>query len=223
MKSSTRQTLMSFCVLILVLSLLPAWRANAAPLQSPSLNFTSIGTKDGWVRESSELSSLGGSKRALGATFMLGDDANNRQIRAILHFNTASIPDSATITSVKLKIKRQGLVGTDPFTTHGVLRLDIRKPFFGTADGLAASDFEAAASKLNAGQFSSTPVSGGSAYLATLPASSFQYINKAGITQIRLRFSLDDNDDFGADNMKFFSGNYSVVSDRPELEVQYNP
>ena len=71
--------------------------------------------------------------------------------------------------------------------------------------------------------FSSTPVSGGSAYQATLPSSCFQFINKAGITQFRLRFSLDDNDDLSADTISFFSGNYTVVSDRPELEVQYIP
>ena len=126
-------------------------------------------------------------------------------------------------TSVKLKIKRQGLVGTNPFITHGALRLDIRKPFFGSANTLEFADFQAAATKLNAGVFSSTPVSGGSAYQALLPSTSFQYINKAGLTQIRLRFTLDDNNDLGADNMRFFSGNYTVVSDRPELEVQYTP
>jgi hypothetical protein len=65
-------------------------------------------------------------------------------------------------------------------------------------------------------------VSGGAAYLAILPATSFQFINKAGTTQFRLRFALDDNDDLGADYMAFFSGN-SILSERPELEVEYTP
>ena len=224
MKFNPRYFLFILCAMTLVLSLTPVLPAGAAPLSSPSLHFRSVGAADGWVLESSELSNVGGPLNAVSTTFNLGDDAFNRQYRAILQFNTGSIPDTATMTAVKLKIERQGaIVGTNPFTTHGILRLDIRKPFFGTAASLASSDFQAAATKINAGQFSSTPVSGGSAYQATLPSTSFQYINKTGATQFRLRFSLDDNNDLGADYMRFFSGNYTIVSERPELEVQYTP
>jgi hypothetical protein len=221
--TSTRNIFLSSIALTLLLTLLPARSASAARPSSVSLNFFSIGTMDGWVRESTETSNAGGALNFTNSTFLVGDDAGNRQFRTILSFNTGSIPDGATITVVKLKIKRQGVTGTNPFTTHGALRLDIRKPFFGAANTLELADFQAGATKLNAGQFSSTPVSGGSAYQAVLPSTSLQYINKAGLTQIRLRFTLDDNNDFGADNMRFFSGNYTVVSDRPELEVQYNP
>ena len=223
MKHGLRSVLFAIPAFLLIVSLLPVSQAAASPLRSLSLNFRSVGSKDGFVRESSETSGLGGSAIATGSTFQVGDDAANRQLRGVLHFDTSSIPDTATITAVKLKVHRQGIVGTNPFTTHGALRLDIRKGFFGATNALAAGDFQAVATKLNAGQFSSTPVSGGSAYVATLPASSFQYINKAGTTQFRLRFALDDNNDFGADYLKFFSGDYSVVSDRPELEVEYNP
>jgi hypothetical protein len=224
MKTRPRYFLLSLCAMILVLSLLPVWQASASPLRDVSVNFRSVGANDGWVRESTELSNVGGAMNAVATTFNLGDDASNRQYRAILQFNTASIPDTATISAVKLTIHRQGaVVGTNPFTTHGLLRLDIRKGFFGPAATLAASDFQAPATKNNAGAFSSTAISGGSEYQAILPASSFQYINLAGITQFRLRFSLDDNNDLSADYMRFFSGNYTVVSDRPELEVEFTP
>ena len=223
MRIGTRTILLSSCTLILLFSLMPAMPVSAALPSSVSLNFLSIGTKDGWVRESTESSSVGGTMNSTNTTFILGDDPSNRQFRSILSFNTGTIPDTATITSVKLKIKRQGLVGTNPFTTHGPLLFDMRKPFFGTVGTLELADFRAAATKLNAGQFSSTPISGGSAYQAVLPSASFQYINKAGFTQFRLRFALDDNNDLSADNMRFFSGDYTVVSDRPELEVQYTP
>ena len=214
----------SMMVLVMAATmLLSAGVAQARPLESISLHFISIGTQDGSLVESGETTGVGGGASASAQTFRLGDDASNRQFRAILSFQTGSIPDGATITSVKLKIKRAGLVGVNPFATHGKLILDMRKPFFGTTAGLAAADFQAAATKLNAGQFSSTPVSGGSAYLATLPSTSFQYINKLGPTQFRLRFALDDNNDSGADYMLFRSGDYTQVSDRPELEVQYNP
>ncbi len=223
MKAMTRTILFSSCTLILLFSLMPAMAVSAEPLSSTSLHFRSVGSQDGWVRESTEFSSMGGTMSSTSTIFILGDDAANRQFRSILSFNTASIPDTATITSVKLKIERQGLVGINPFTTHGALRIDIRRPFFGAANALELSDFQAAATKLNAGAFSSTPVSGGAAYQAILPSTSFQYINKLGLTQFRLRFTLDDNNDLGADNMRFFSGDYSVVSERPELEVQYTP
>lgn len=222
MTSTIRKMLFHLGTIIAVLSLLPVMQASARPLSSISQVFRSVGIKDGWVLESGEFTNVGGSASATGP-LIVGDDSRNRQYRAILHFNTAVIPDTATITSVKLKIKRQGVVGTNPFTTHGALRFDMRKGFFGAADTVAAADFQAAATKYNAGQFSSVPVSGGSAYQATLPASSFQFINKTGSTEFRLRFALDDNNDLSADFIRFLSGDYPVVSDRPELEVQYTP
>ena len=223
MKSAMRKVVFRLGAIIAILSLLPVVQASARPLSSISVVFRSVGTKDGWVLESGEFTGVGGSANSANTVFVVGDDNGDRQFRAILHFNTSAIPDTATITSVKLKIKRQGVVGTNPFLTHGALRFDMRKGFFGAADTLAPGDFQAVATKLNAGQFSSTAVSGGSAYQAMLPVTSFQYISKTGITQFRLRFALDDNNDLSADYMKFFSGDYSVVSDRPELEVQYNP
>jgi hypothetical protein len=42
-----------------------------------------------------------------------------------------------------------------------------------------------------------------------------------GNTQFRLRFTKEDNDDNSADYMMFYSGNHPLVSERPELEVEY--
>lgn len=223
MNLNPRSCLLTLLTLMLVVPFFTAASAGAAPALSTSVTLRSVGVKDGWIRESGEASNLGGLVNAAATTFRLGDDNADRQFRAILHFNTASIPDNATIVAVKLKIKRQSLVGTNPFTALGALRVDVRKPFFGAASALAAADFNAAATKNNAATFSATPVSGGKQYLATFPASSFQYVNKTGVTQFRLRFALDDNDDLGADYMQFFSGDYSVVSGRPELEIEYQP
>ena len=221
MKFKTRKTLYFLVVILLILPLGRAGQVSAASPSSVSVTLRSAAAMDGWIIESTELSGTGGTVNASATTFNLGDDNTDRQYRVILHFNTSSIPDTATILAVKLKIKQQSIVGTNPFSTHGVLRVDIRKPFFGTTADLASQDFSAAATKSSGASFSSTPVSGGKSYEATFPAASFQYINKAGITQFRLRFTLDDNDDLSADYLKFFSGNYSVVSDRPELEIEY--
>jgi hypothetical protein len=89
----------------------------------------------------------------------------------------------------------------------------------GTAVALAASDFQVAADKKGVATFNAMPL--GNWYSAVLNASGLVYINKTGITQFRLRFATDDNNNRAADYMRFFSGNYGTVSDRPTLIVEY--
>jgi len=180
----------------------------------------SIGAHDGFIRESTENSNTGGALNALATTFNLGDDAYDRQFRAILSFKTASLPDTATIISVTLKIKRYSIVGTNPFTTHGNILVDIRSGPFGTA-GLQLSDFKAPASMDNVARFSNNPLAG-NWYSVNINPTAFAYINKTGLTQFRLRFFTDDNDDMGADFLKFFSGDAAAAS-RPVLIIQYIP
>ena len=183
-----------------------------------TLVFRSLGANDGWVLESSETSGLGGTLDASARTFNLGDDAANRQYRAILHFNTAGLPDTAVILKATLKIKRQGLVGTDPFGTHGGLRADMRSPFFGPGAGLQPGDFQAAAGASAVATFGLTPVSGW--YSAGITAAGKSLISRTGTTQFRLRFTLDDNNDHIADFMKFYSGD-SAIANQPELVIEY--
>jgi hypothetical protein len=180
--------------------------------------FRSAGAQDGWILESSEVSGSGGSLNATATTFNLGDDALDRQYRAILSFDTAALPDNATIISVTLKIKRQGIVGTNPFLTHGKILVDIRKGSFGTAV-LELTDFKALASKNGVAQFVNAPLAG-NWYSVNLNPAAFSFVNKAGLTQFRLRFAKDDNDDMGADYLKFFSGN-AALAYRPVLIIQY--
>jgi len=75
---------------------------------------------------------------------LLGDDPN-RQFRAILSFDTSSIPDTAVIKSVVLKIKRFSSVGTNPFSVLGNLYASIKKGYFGGSAGLELADFNASA------------------------------------------------------------------------------
>ena len=184
-----------------------------------SANFRSVGIYDGWLLESSETSNIGGSFDSTSTTFNLGDDQSNKQYRSILSFDSSSLPDTAVVTSVVLKIKKQGLVGTDPFTNLAPLRADIRKPYFGPALALAASDFQAVAGKSSAATFGVPPSAGW--YTATLNSIAYPHINKLGTTQFRLRFQLDDDNDNAADYMKFFSGNYPTTTSRPLLLIQY--
>ncbi len=178
----------------------------------------SVGMNDGWARESAETSSAGGTMNVSATTFNLGDDAARRQYRAILAFDT-SLPGNAVITSVTLKIKKQGHVGAaNPFASLGNIVVDIRKGTFG-ASGLQVTDFQAAASKNAALTFTNSLVGGW--YSTTLSAANFGYINKSGITQFRLRFTKDDNNNLVADYLRFYSGN-AAASYRPVLVVEYS-
>jgi glucose/arabinose dehydrogenase len=181
--------------------------------------YFSSAVNDGWVLESNENSNRGGTLNSTAATFRLGDNAQNKQFRAILHFNTGSLPDTAVITGVTLKIKRQGLMGTDPFSVFGSLRVDMQKPFFGTTSGLVIGDFEAVAGKPAAAAFTMAPVNDW--YSVVLNNAGREYINRTGTTQFRLRFVTDDNDNNTADFMNFFSGNTSTTSNGPQLIIQY--
>ncbi len=181
--------------------------------------YKSQGSNDGWVLESGENSSKGGTLNKTAATFRLGDDAADKQYRSILSFNTAPLPDTAVITKVTLKIKKQGQVGTNPFATHGRLDVDIRTGVFGGNSALQVGDFQAAASKNAVGSIPNTPASGW--YKKVWNGTIFAYINKIGLTQFRLRFATGDNDDLGADYISFFSGNYGTAAARPTLIIEY--
>jgi hypothetical protein len=120
---------------------------------------------------------------------------------------------------VSLKIKKQGIVGGNPFNTHGNILVDIRKPYFDTAVELQPSDFQAPADRSAVGSMAGA--AGATWYTATLDPGAFPYINVAGTTQFRLRFALDDNDDHDQDYMKFYSGN-AASADQPVLTIHYH-
>ena len=178
----------------------------------------SQGSYDGWVLESSETSKKGGTKNNTGKTFNVGDDDSNRQYCGILSFDTTGIPDYAIITRAWLMVRKAGLVGTNPFKTHKGLRFDIRTGYLGTKPALQTSDFQAKASQNLVGQFSKSTTPGW--YSADLIYTAYGYVNRTGSTQFRLHFYKDDNNDFGADYFKFYSGNAPAAS-RPKLIVEY--
>ncbi|MFZ5856641.1 MAG: choice-of-anchor Q domain-containing protein [Chloroflexota bacterium] len=182
------------------------------------MTFRSVGAHDGWILESGENTTVGGTLDSTSTTFNLGDGTADRQYRAILSFNTTTLPDNAVITKATLRIRKQAPVGTDPFTILGGLKVDMRKPSFG-AIGLTVTDFQTAAGRVGIATFGATPVNNW--YSAMLNAAGRNYLNKTGTTQFRLYFAKDDNDDNGADYMKFFSGNYATASARPTLIIEY--
>jgi len=188
-------------------------------VKSVTTTIRSFAAYDGWILESDENTGLGGTVNKSATTFNLGDDQKDRQYRSIISFNTLPIPDNAFITSAELRIKRHGQMGTDPFTTHGNLFLDMRNGAFGGGLNLQRADFAAKASPGSTqGQVSRLDSVW---YSSILNTNNLRFINKYGHTQFRLYFSLDDNDDLGSDYVKFFSGNVTSSADQPQLIVTY--
>jgi Subtilase family len=187
--------------------------------------FTSTGSQDGYVTESGENTNLGGSVSTTGSGtdgLRLGDTAVDRQVRAFLSFNTAAIPDGATITSVTLRLRRGTVAGTNPFGTHSTCRVDVQNGSFGGAQALAAADFQASATAVNAATMSN-PLANLDWSTGALSPAGIAAINKTGLTQFRVYFATDDNDDNGADHVGFYSGEHATAANRPELVVTYTP
>jgi|GEM_PF-6380293 len=180
----------------------------------------SAGAQDGWILETRETGNKGDSVNVAAPTFNLGDDAAKKQYRGLLSFNTGAVlPDDAVVTSVTLKVKKQGITGVgNPLTMFKGFLVDIKKGTFGTA-ALQAGDFQA----------------GGNSYGPFMPGlqddwysidltSAKAYINKfansGGLTQFRLRFKLDDNNNKAANYVSLYSGNADAAN-RPQLIIQY--
>jgi CSLREA domain-containing protein len=194
-------------------------RCDIGAYESPTVRaLKSSGVQDGSVLETSENSNQGGPINPTATTFILGDNAGNRQYRSILSFNTSSLPDNAVITKVLLKIKREGGNGTDPFSTHLKIAVDIRQGAFSSAEVLQATDFQAPASKPAVGVFLNDPTAAGW-YVTRLKPVAYPFINRMGVTQLRLRFQTDDDNDAVADVIRFYSGN--AAADQPALVIEY--
>lgn len=204
---------------------------NALPTNTPTktrtpstvtITLTSIALQDGWVMEKSENSSIGATMNSTGSAFSLGDDAKRRQYRGILSFMTGGIPDNATITSVVLKVKKFGIVGGgNPVSIFQGFMADIKNGTFGTAS-LQTADFQTPGTATY-GPFSGTLVS--NVYSINLTTGKLN-INKSnasdGLTQIRLRFKLDDNNNAAANYLSLYSSDNTTETNRPQLVITYS-
>ncbi len=191
---------------------------SAIPVTTNS--FTSTGIQDGWILESTETSGSGGTMNTTASTLNLGDDSAKKQYRSILSFDTSTLPDNAIITKITFKLKRQGVTGGgNPVSMFQGFMVDIKKGSFGTS-ALALSDFKATANKTVGPQSPALTV--GWYSLNLTPAKA--YINKlatnGGLTQMRLRFKLDDNNNTVANILKLYSGNAGAAN-RPQLVIEY--
>ena len=192
-------------------------------LNPPTSTFSSVAKHDGWVLESSETSNNGGSMNSTTNTINIGDDATKKQYRIILSFSTGALPDNAVITAITLKVKKHSFVGgSDLVNTFQGFLADAKNGFFGTSSSLEKVDFKADATK-NCGPFKPSLIS--DKYNINLICAK-DAINKLstnnGLTQIRLRFKLDDNNNSTANFIKLYSSDATSTADRPQLVITYH-
>jgi Fibronectin type III domain/Zinc carboxypeptidase len=198
--------------------------ASATPSASTTVTFVSAGAQDGYVLESGENTSAGGSISATTSTssaLRLGDNNQDRQYKTVVSFDTSSIPDGATIVSVTLRLLRGSLTGTSPFTTHGTCWVDVQNGSgFSGSTTLQTGDFQAVATAVQAASLSNA-ASNGVWSTGALNAAGLAALNKTGTTQLRVYFNLGDNDDLGNDYLGYYSGENGIAANRPQLVVTY--
>src|SRR6185369_14510631 len=190
-----------------------------------TVTFNSVAAEDGRLWEVGETSNVGGGGNSTDnttASLRVGDTNADEQYKSLVSFDTSSIPDTATITSATLRLVRGTSSGTNPFTTHGSCVVDIVTGGFGGSTAFAFADWQAAPTASSVATMSN-PTADGSASTGTLNAAGLAAINKTGKTQLRLTFTLDDNDDLGYDYIGFFSGENATASNKPQLTVTYTP
>jgi pectate lyase len=135
--------------------------------------------------------------------YRVGDDNTSQrpQWRSILSFDTGDLADDAVIVAAKLTL-HQTVTGGSP-ASLGDLVADIKTGTFGNAQ-LEASDWEAAATE-NA-VVTLTDVGGG-VFSGSIDEEYLDAINPTGLTQMRVRFLIDDDNDGEKDYRDFSEGN----------------
>jgi hypothetical protein len=188
-----------------------------------TVTFESIAAEDGYVREMGENSDVGGIAVANGTGKLglrLGDNRFDAQIKTVVSFDTSSIPAGSTIQSATLRLRRKRVINTNPFISFGTALVDVKTGGFSGNDALQASDFEAPADAVAVATMSS-PAAFNDYSEGALSAAGLAAINTGGKTQLRVAFTLDDNDNGTLDLIGFRGGEAQFTHSRPLLVVTY--
>ena len=200
----------------------PGCDIGAYEKEQTAVALSSQAVNDGWILEWMEGTGAGATMNNSAANIYVGDDDMDRQYRAILSFNTASLalPANAVISGARLKLKSQNTVADNLAIYYdlGNLIFDIRKGPFGDEPALQLRDFTAASTQDNVGNIAKVPVNG--LYIKTWLQSIAPSINLNGVTQFRLRLAETTDNDMTADALNFYSGD-AAAANRPQLIVYY--
>lgn len=155
------------------------WGLDDAPTSPGTLTFPSIDSQDGYVKAQSD-----GSAPVVGtlANLAVGHGTDGKQNRAVLSFDTSTIPDDATITRAWLTVTAASGVG-DPWAGSNQLLIDAQSGCF-NACTTEPADWTAPPT---------TPAVASLPPFTTGPATSSDFspttINRTGPTQLKLRFA----------------------------------
>jgi poly(hydroxyalkanoate) depolymerase family esterase len=154
---------------------------------STSVDFANENANDGYVKATATGGSpaVGTLESSLGLAIGRGTDGKFN--RTVLSFDTASLPDSATILSATLTVTYRSASG-DPWSNPAgnSLVIDVNGGCFGGCT-IDTSDWSAAPTASAVAQL--LPFSGGTQTSTPFAASGLAAINRSGRTQLKLRFA----------------------------------
>ncbi len=196
------------------------FNVTVVPDLQPPMRLTSIGAEDGYVEKYDPRPGVGTTVKATGNDMYIGDSYTNRALRGVLSFDTSSIPANAFITSVRLRLVRSTLQGK--VEQFGRMVVGMSTPWHGPTAGLELADW-------NASGFVADdvfpdfwiPTANSVNTFADLRPDAWGLLNRNGKTQFLFRFQVETDNDNTTQYVAFRTGEYSTVTERPELIVEY--
>jgi hypothetical protein len=155
-------------------------------------HYTSNDGWDGSVQETSETSGMGG---VVSSSLKVGDSTDRKQWVALLSFDTSNILPDKIVRRAVLTVTASA-TGGQP-ASLGPLLGDVQVGTFGS-QYYQSSDFQEAADYPNAVTLTSL---GGGVYEGTLDEDALAAVNETGRIEIRLHFTLDDDNDAVEDSL----------------------
>jgi len=185
----------------------------------PTATYFSDGANDGYVDLENNSTNNSGLR--------VGDDgwdipftSATNNYRSILSFNTADIPDDATITGASLYMIRSG-ADDNPFEKGDRNPvLDIKSGHFGSSVALEAADGNSPADANDIACFHGLVEEDKFTVRADITDSGINYINKTGVTQVRFSFDVVD---WSTEYVNFYDGGGVAAALPPEIEALQNP
>jgi pimeloyl-ACP methyl ester carboxylesterase len=154
--------------------------------QQHQLVFDNSDEKDGYVKANAD-----GGDAFVGSfsKLAIGMGRDGKENRAILHFDTSTLPDNVEIAKAYLEVKDYSKSG-DVWADGGMIEVDVQTGCFGSSQAIQSEDWGAPATAEAVARFTEPSTE-------TLRSSEFQEagikaINKTGVTQIRLRMNRPD-------------------------------
>ena len=157
---------------------------------SLTASFASVDAEDGYTKATASGGSAAVGTLESSSGLAIGRGSDGKYNRALLSFDTSSLPDNAVILAATVELTHRGNYG-DPWSSPSgnQLVVDIRSGCFGSSCSLLASDHTAGAT---AETIAVVPAFGsGTQHSADFNAAGLAAISTTGTTQLRLRFSAN--------------------------------